>query len=44
MTLAQPWAQPTQPLPITPEDDPEGEPIGTLQGAHRGHAGPLQFQ
>jgi general secretion pathway protein K len=32
-TLAAPWAQPTQPLPITPEDDPEGEPIGTLQGA-----------
>jgi general secretion pathway protein K len=32
-TLAQPWAQPTQPLPITPENDPEGEPIGTLQGA-----------
>ncbi len=32
-TLAQPWAQPTQPLPITPDDDPEGEPIGTLQGA-----------
>ncbi len=33
VTLAQPWAQPTQPLPITPENDPEGEPIGTLQGA-----------
>jgi general secretion pathway protein K len=33
VTLAQPWAQPTQPLPITPEDDPEGAPIGTLQGA-----------
>ena len=32
-TLAGPWAQPTQPLPITPQDDPEGEPIGTLQGA-----------
>ena len=31
-TLAAPWAQPTQPLPITPPDDPEGEPIGTLQG------------
>jgi general secretion pathway protein K len=30
--LASPWAQPTQPLPITPQDDPEGEPIGTLQG------------
>jgi general secretion pathway protein K len=32
-TLASPWAQPTQPLPITPQDNPEGEPIGTLQGA-----------
>ena len=31
-TLAAPWAQPTQPLPITPQDDPEGEPIGSLQG------------
>ena len=31
--LTSPWAQPTQPLPITPQDDPEGEPIGTLQGA-----------
>jgi len=33
VTLAQPWAQPTQPLPISAPDDPEGEPIGTLQGA-----------
>ena len=33
VTLAQPWAQPTQLLPITPENNPEGEPIGTLQGA-----------
>ena len=33
VTLNQPWAQPTQPLPITPENDPEGEPIGTLQGS-----------
>ena len=31
-TLTAAWAQPTQPLPITPQDDPEGEPIGTLQG------------
>jgi general secretion pathway protein K len=31
-TLAAPWAQPTKPLPITPENNPEGEPIGTLQG------------
>ncbi len=33
ITLAQPWAQPTQPLPLTPDNDPEGEPIGTLQGS-----------
>jgi general secretion pathway protein K len=32
-TLADPWAQPTQPLPLTPENDAEGEPIGSLQGA-----------
>jgi general secretion pathway protein K len=33
VNLAQPWAQPTQPMPITAPDDPEGEPIGMLQGA-----------
>jgi general secretion pathway protein K len=33
VTLADPWAQPTQPLPITPQSDPEGEPVGTLQGS-----------
>jgi general secretion pathway protein K len=33
VTLNQPWAQPTAALPLTPEDNPEGEPIGTLQGA-----------
>jgi general secretion pathway protein K len=32
-TLAGPWAQVTQPLPITPDSNPEGEPIGTMQGA-----------
>lgn len=31
-TLSGAWAQPSQPLPITPQDNPEGEPIGTLQG------------
>jgi general secretion pathway protein K len=31
-TLAGAWAQPTPPLPITPADNPEGEPIGTMQG------------
>ena len=33
VTLNQPWAQPTQPLPLTNPEDPEGEPIGSLQGA-----------
>jgi general secretion pathway protein K len=32
-TLTGAWAQPTQPMPITPQDDPEGEPIGTVQGS-----------
>src|ERR1700721_4900388 len=32
-TLAGPWAQATQPLPITPDNNPEGEPIGTRQGS-----------
>ena len=32
-TLAGPWAQATQPMPITPQDDPEGEPIGTVEGS-----------
>jgi general secretion pathway protein K len=32
-TLAELWAQPTQTLPLTPDNDPEGEPIGTLQGS-----------
>ncbi len=30
-TLAQPWAQVTPPLPLTPDNDAEGEPIGSLQ-------------
>ena len=32
-TLLEAWAQPTQPLPLTPESDTEGEPIGVLQGS-----------
>jgi general secretion pathway protein K len=32
-TLAGPWAQPTAPLPLTSENDPDGEPFGTLQGS-----------
>jgi general secretion pathway protein K len=33
VTLNDPWAQPAQPFPITPQNDPEGEPIGTLEGS-----------
>lgn len=33
VNLTQPWAQPTQSLPIQSPDDPEAEPIGTLQAA-----------
>jgi general secretion pathway protein K len=33
VNLTQPWAQPTQPLPISAPDNPEGEPIGILQAA-----------
>jgi general secretion pathway protein K len=32
VSLDQPWAQATQAMPLTPENDPEGEPFGTLQG------------
>ncbi|MBS0400527.1 MAG: type II secretion system minor pseudopilin GspK [Proteobacteria bacterium] len=32
-TLAEPWAQTPQPIPLRPPNDPEGEPLGTLQGA-----------
>jgi len=31
-TLAAPWAQATQPFPITSQSNPDGEPIGYLQG------------
>jgi general secretion pathway protein K len=31
-TLADPWAQQVPGIPITPENDPEGEPIGLMQG------------
>ena len=33
VNLTQPWAQPTQPLPISSPENPEGEPIGILQAA-----------
>ncbi|MGA2778536.1 MAG: type II secretion system minor pseudopilin GspK [Steroidobacteraceae bacterium] len=32
-TLAGPWAQVTQPLPLTAQSNPDGEPIGYLQGS-----------
>jgi general secretion pathway protein K len=32
-TLAEPWAQHTEPLQLTPQDDPDGEPIGSLEGS-----------
>ena len=31
--LAGPWAQTPPPLPITPDNNPEGEPIGAMQGS-----------
>ena len=31
-TLADPWAQAPQPIPLRPPNDPEGEPMGTLEG------------
>jgi general secretion pathway protein K len=39
VNLTQPWAQPTQPLPITSPDDPEAEPIGTLQAVMQDQQG-----
>jgi general secretion pathway protein K len=33
VTLKDPWAQSMAPMPITPQSNPEGEPIGTLQGS-----------
>jgi len=32
-TLAGPWAAVTQPLPLTAQSNPDGEPIGYLQGS-----------
>lgn len=31
--LSQPWAQAPQPIPLRPPNDPEGEPLGTLEGS-----------
>ncbi|HVC02428.1 MAG TPA: type II secretion system minor pseudopilin GspK [Steroidobacteraceae bacterium] len=33
VNLAQAWAQPTPPLPITPAESADAPPIGTLQGS-----------
>ena len=32
-TLSDPWAQPSQSIPITPSENPDGEPIGAMQGS-----------
>lgn len=32
-TLADAWAQPSQSIPITPSENPDGEPIGAMQGS-----------
>jgi general secretion pathway protein K len=32
VTLAQQWAQPQQPFPLTPDDSPDAEPIGVMRG------------
>ena len=32
-TLAGPWAQVPPPFPITPDSNPDGEPIGAMQGS-----------
>lgn len=32
VTLADAWAQAPQPIPLRPPNDPEGEPMGTLEG------------
>jgi len=31
--FSQPWAQVPQPIPLRPPNDPEGEPLGTLEGS-----------
>jgi general secretion pathway protein K len=37
--LSQPWAQAPQPIPLSPPNDPEGEPLGTLEGSLEDQAG-----
>src|SRR5258707_14926190 len=38
-TLAGPWAQKTQPFPLTPDNKPEGEPTRAMQGSFEGMQG-----
>ncbi len=44
VNLTQPWAQPTQPLPITAAGRPGGGADRHLAGRDPGHAGPVQFE
>ncbi len=38
-TLAEPWAQSPQPIPLRPPNDPEGEPMGVLEGSLEDQSG-----
>ena len=38
-TLEEPWAQSPQPIPLRPPNDPEGEPMGTLEGSLEDQSG-----
>jgi len=38
-TLADAWAQTPQPIPLRPPNDPEGEPMGTLEGSLEDQSG-----
>lgn len=37
--LTEPWAQAPQPIPLRPPNDPEGEPLGTLEGSLEDQSG-----
>ena len=38
-TLAEPWAQSPDAIPLRPPNDPEGEPMGTLEGSLEDQSG-----
>jgi general secretion pathway protein K len=38
-TLTEPWAQAPQPIPLRPPNDPEGEPMGMLEGSLEDQSG-----